>query len=368
MLDHSFSAVAAVSARAGFGVAALAVCLLGTSTMLPGASVLAASVGQLYGAQVSVDPQLTEPDEAAMSAAMGGVLVKLTGRRDIAAQPAAQSLMARAGDFLQQHGFAEQGQMFIGFDALSLREAVLASGLAFWGEDRPLVMVWLALDSPAQGRILVGADDRTGVRLALERDAQRRGLPIVLPLLDSEDLAAVSFADVWGRFAEPLERAAERYNADALLVGRASADASGRLFVRWRWYEGQRSDEWQGGLGSGIDTVADRLSQRFASVASAGLDQVSVSVSNLTSMYGYARVTSFLQRLSLVEDVSVTSVYGDQVSFSVATRGERAKLHRQIRSSGFLSSPSGQSFDYTYAGREGGQRLPGDRVGADSRQ
>src|SRR5262245_61670882 len=114
---------------------------------------------------------------------MVAVLGKLSGRLDTATDPRVADLLASPASYVQQTGYTEQGQLRVGFDARTLRTWMLARGLPVWGDDRPLVMLWLAIDLEGD-RAIVGADDESGVQATLAKVAGERGLPLQLPLLE----------------------------------------------------------------------------------------------------------------------------------------------------------------------------------------
>src|SRR5690606_25504380 len=118
------------------------------------------------------------------------------------------------------------------FNAARVSQALAQRNRPVWGPERPLTLLWVAFDDGFGERVLLGAND-AGVaagsplaellqttRAELAAAADERGLPIALPLLDLEDLQALTFTDVWGGFEEPIRAASARYGADSILIGR----------------------------------------------------------------------------------------------------------------------------------------------------
>ena len=90
------------------------------------------------------------------------------------------------------------------------------AGLPVWRANRPTVVAWVVLDDGSERRIL-GAESTHPAIEALRSRARERGVPLRLPLLDLQDLSAVSFTDVWGGFEEGIVAASARYRADAAI-------------------------------------------------------------------------------------------------------------------------------------------------------
>ena len=145
----------------------------------------------LYGATVPV----TDTQQAAQQA-MREVLVRLTGSRDAATDPALAGLVSGAHQYVQMQRATTSGATQVLFDSNMLRDAIGAAGRTVWNPDRPLI--WIAL--PA------GAAD--SLRPRLQAAAAARGLPVVF----ASDAAADSLQ-----------------NADATLTAARHAGAAATL-------------------------------------------------------------------------------------------------------------------------------------------
>jgi len=308
----------------------------------------AVSVPDLYEAEVPVESQSAVEHADAVRQALAAVLVRVTGRPGMAADPALSGLLEKAENFVQQSGYTADDMLRVGFDGAALRDALLDAGQPVWGSERPATVLWLAFDSGAGRRTLIGADSDSDVVELLESIATLRGVPLVLPLLDSEDLSRVSFSDVWGNFDEALLAASERYGADAVLVGRAARASDGRMLVRWtQHFRGQR-DEWRGSLEDGIQRAADRYAETFAPAGDRTLRALRIDVAGIDGLRAYGAVSQFLEGLTLVQSVGVEEVNGDTIVFRVALRGEPATLDRAISLGRMLEPVADGSADLSY--------------------
>lgn len=308
----------------------------------------AATVRDLYVATVPLATRTPDPPPEAVRAALAAVLVKLSGRRDVVYEPRAIELLADAQRYVQQTGFTASGELRVGFEPAALRQYMLASGLPLWGDDRPAVLLWLAVDVTGAERTIIGSDDELGVQDALKKIAGERGLPLQFPLLDAEDLARLQFGDVWGGFDEALLEASARYGVDAVLIGRATGPALDQLTVDWRLLHAGDVEEWQGSLFDGVERTADVLASRYASVSAGAAQAMRVSVTGIDSGQAYGRLLAYLRGLTLVSEVRVERVAGERVEVTLTTMAEPDKLARQLELSGFLSSSRTGSLDYAY--------------------
>lgn len=311
----------------------------------------------LYTATLPVPDQSAEARAAAVAAAFEQVLVKMTGQRDVAARPEAQALLASPGRYLAAFRYEQetitdpetgesldQTLLQARFDAQAMARAVREAGLPLWGDERPATLVWLALEDGRQ-RVLLSAgltDNPEGFGSealeVLQAAADARGIPLVLPLLDSQDRARVAYADVAGGFAERILAASERYGADAVLVGRVLR--TGQVWSgRWQLLEtGQTPSQWENrapaldeALRGGINPVADAFAARFALqvVAGAG-SQVDLRIDGVDSLAAYARVLEYLEKLTPVQSLAVRQVSDQELVLLLVLRGDVSHLERAL--------------------------------------
>src|ERR1700730_13238003 len=170
----------------------------------------------------------------ALQNAMRQALVRATGRRESADDPAFASVIAEAPKYVRSYGKGPRGESQVVFDAPALEQAIGTVGRSVWDHVRPFTLVVLV---PPRNR--AGED---AARAELERVAAERGLPIsLLPLTVVDGDGNLLTA------APPLQ-SAQRYGGDEILVGRGDGAApdSG---LQWTLYTRSTSESWNGPLG-----------------------------------------------------------------------------------------------------------------------
>ena len=187
----------------------------------------AESLGDLY----SVSVPYAGDNEAAFRQAMRDVLVRVTGRGDAPDLENLAPLVAQASRYVKSFRRAPGNMLAVTFDGAAIEDAVDASGLAFWDNERPVTLVWLALDRGGNRRALVAANDTSAEKTRMDTDAARRGLPLVWP--DAGDDLVRAMQQAWSGNHDALRDAARRYGADGVLVGRARQSAAGGYSVEW---------------------------------------------------------------------------------------------------------------------------------------
>jgi len=313
------------------------------------AAASAARVTDLYAAQVPVEAGITRNLSESFDHAVRAVLVKVTGRRGITDDLVVMDQFTVAQRYVQQHRTNSDGSLWVLFDQVAIRRTLDGIGQPVWGEERPTTLVWLVMDNGKGTRDILAAESgiererdlfevsssggdpeqQAAVSEIMQTTAGERGLPLVLPLVDSEELDIVSISDVWGGFTESLVLASQRYGVDAILVGRARVQTLERARVRWTLMLGDERYDWEGDIASGPDRVADFFAARFAT-SSSTLGQMQLRVDGVDSLEDYGRLSRYLSSLDVIEEYSVERIADQTVIFSLQVRGDINRLTRSI--------------------------------------
>ena len=254
--------------------------------MLLAAPVMAEDVPGLFEAEVPVESQDRELRDAAIQAALQQVLVRVSGRQMVLTVTGIEAALEQANRYVQQFRYRERENaasgeassqvLWVRFDKRAIEQLLHDNRLPVWGRTRPATLVWLVVDD-RQKRQLLSNDMQTPAREILERQAELRGIPLRLPLMDLADRSVVGVSDVWGNFEDNLLQASARYQPEAVLVGRVFKTYANNWNARWTLYQDGRRQDWTAsgeGLGDaiqpGISQLADQLAARFARVGQDG--------------------------------------------------------------------------------------------------
>ncbi|WP_455223526.1 DUF2066 domain-containing protein [Kaarinaea lacus] len=313
--------------------------------------VQAAIVQGLYESEKLVSSQSKSQREEAMKNALTEVLAKVSGRPDVGTLPNIQGALEKPANYVQQYRYqkipdkgylsseAARGSqiLWLRFDEKAVNKLLQKSNLPVWGRTRPSTLIWLAVEQDG-ARFLIGSNSREEIRYALDSEAGRRGVATVLPLLDVEDQQKLTFADVWNNSQEPIFQASQRYQAEAILVGRMSLSANDSWQGRWVLYEGGQGLSWnaQGTsagqlLDTGILGTLEILGSRYAQVYDgSGTGVFDIAIVNVKSLDQFARVSEYLQSLEQVQNVYTTHVDNNSVSYRLDIRGNSKGLIQTI--------------------------------------
>jgi hypothetical protein len=252
----------------------------------------------------------------------------------------------------------------VNFDPVNVERLIRESGLPVWGKERPSTLLWLAVQSGRE-RSVMGGDSDPAVLAFVERAAERRGIPVLLPLMDLEDRSRVTFADFLGGFEENILVASQRYGADAVLIGSLAQRPSGS----WRGRFTLRSEGlWEtrelnaGSVGalieSAIGFTAEELARQYSfSAQTLGETLVELQVAGIAALGDYARVLAYLSDLSPVSSVQVKRLSTEGVRYVLAVRGGRSDLQKVIALGNVLEQETTPPWDPRTAQENGAVAL-----------
>ena len=321
----------------------LVVCLLLALPLATGAI----EFDSLYTVQVPIDPRDPGAQEKAFASAVNEVLIRVTGSTAAAESPALLDMFTDPVRFVRRFKRGPDNSLVVTLDGTAIETMLRRAGTTIWGSERPLTVVWLAVDWGQGEREIVASDDpgrapaasrsidrNRLLRERVQRIAAIRGLPIAFPLLDAEDLVNIEFSDIWGGFDDRLLLASDRYAAESVLVGRIRPDTL--QAHRWTWYFGNARQNWTGEPEDVVNRLADSLAAQFAFSGNAPLETISLTISGVASLNAYGELERYMASLSVVDGYEIDYVTGDRVRYRVQVRGGADRLSGALELSSML--------------------------------
>jgi hypothetical protein len=283
----------------------------------------------LYTGEALVASQDSAERERAVGPALAQVLVKVSGDPRVGQHPGIDAELAQAAALMLRFGYRQEPTSVAGqasnrlwlqaeFDRAGVDALLARAGVAQWGTERPLTLVWLVIDD-GRAKTIASASQVAALG-ALTGAAQQRGIQVQLPAVDSEDLSRIGPEELWSGGGEKAYAAAQRYGARAALVARLAHSGTGWT-GRFTLVDSGGSSDWSASyldsssvLAAGANGLADRLAQRF-SIAPG--DRVvadhHVVVEGVDGPSDYGRVLDYLGGMTAVGAVFPEGAEGDRL-------------------------------------------------------
>ncbi len=320
-------------------------------------AVMAIEVTDLYQGIVPVESRDNVRErQQAFNEALRQVLLKITGNSTIYNQPLIRRALTNADDYVETwsyrtvtstrgeddtSGEAPGIELTVTFFEPEVLALLDSAGIPLWPRNRPYTLVWLVIQDELGGRQLVGSSSRDNLDILsmLESGAQRRGLPVLLPILDFEDLRAVSTNDVWNMDTERLLAASARYQSESVLVIRLFRTLAGDVLGRSNYlfrnqvFELELFEESVETLvEQSIALAVDELSAYYAVLLS-GTDssmEVNLTVNGITSAEDYASLLGYIAQLTDVNEHHIVRVKDQTIQLKLVTGGQLRQLVETI--------------------------------------
>ena len=313
--------------------------------LLTSSALYGVEVENLYVAEVPVASQSTADLARAARSGMLRVLVRACGSSGVVDNEMVIRESAHPEQYYYQYSYlrndlgsgtmGETSQLLqVHFEPNAIARLLRDAGYPVWGSNRPSTLVWLAIENKT-GRFLLSDHSSDDFVALLTAESRRRGLPLLLPLLDLEDEANITTAAVWGGFQGRVDIASQRYAPDAILSGRLYQGPDGEWSGYWfyktdrDWFAFENLSIHASDVVAGVvDRLADALASKYAIDSTRG--QIQLRVEGISSLSDYVAVSQYLRNLAPVLDVAVDEVKGPEILFNQQMQGQIEQLMEVI--------------------------------------
>ena len=317
----------------------------------------AVKVSGLYQATISVSDESVSKRRIALKQALGKVLVKVTGDRNIKKSMSASLLFERSERFVQQYRYHQAtnkwgqkkgtSELWVQFDKNTLNEALKTYGVTIWGKERPSILVWIVYQKD-ESRFFVNLEESSEYLNILENRAAARGVRLLFPLLDLQDNSQISVTDVWGDFTDPILKASKRYQSDAVLTGKFIQILPTLWQSKWSVYFDEQMINWTSQsdiadivLEEGIDELVDKLVSYYVNTGEKITEVIELLVNDIDSLDKYAQTFSYLKSLQSVSATNVKRVSSTYVVFELTSDRGSDGIYQEIALEKILGSVEG---------------------------
>ena len=267
----------------------------------------------LYQGETPVPDQSADARVAALGRTLLDVAVKVSGDVNAASN---RTIIAAAGSpekYMQRYEYRqeivrEDGKPTIklylkgSFHAPSIGQLLRNAGLGAWGNDRPIVNMFLF-----EGDSDISAESAR----ALQEQASRRGMNLRFP-------GGVSAADLNEQTAASLANASQN-----VVLGRIGAT----LWLS----DGRTTEKLSTNTLNGLsDRIASQLIRRSAALSNAPPEEIVTDIVGVRSAQDYGRVLKYLSALSGVKKLSVTGAQQDTLRLLLNVQGGASRIAQTV--------------------------------------
>jgi len=338
------------------GVNAAFICIFLSLFVSP---VGAIEVEALYQGTVSVESrQDARERNRAFGNALRQVLLKVTGNSAIFSNTGIRRALANADDYVDTWSYrtvsfdktaaelpvsedSNNIELDVSFFEPQIQALLEESAIPFWPENRPYTLVWAVVENELGDRQLAGdgVGESEEVQRIMEGEADRRGLPLLFPIMDFEDRQAISVDRIWELDEESLALASRRYQSESVLAMRIFRTIGGEVVAKSSYlfrdqvftrdaFEEPLTDF----IGQSVDMAAYELAGYYGILLSGTQSrmEVNLTVNGIRSVEDYAGLLGYVNELTDVSEYQVASVNNETIQLRLSTGGQIRQLVETI--------------------------------------
>lgn len=316
----------------------------------------------VYEAEVPVNSQTDADRAGALARALGQVLAKMSGDRQVTSRPGVAQMLRDAGqyvrsyDYRQDRGTSASGapsyrmMLVARFDGDQVEGLAAALGLPVWAQPRPKPVLWLAIDD-GSGPRLVGLQQSNAARPALDK-AIERGYRLGLPAGGAAEQALVGA--IWRLDTAAVARASARYAPPMQLIGKLYRGSGGGWVADWVFVDnGRELNRWttrendaRRAMAGGAEGAADALVRRYAKALPSGAPGVHrVIVHGVNSADDWLRVSASLQGHPMLRAIRPVRASNDRIELDLDLATGLAGFNRLLGADAALQPLSASPVD-----------------------
>jgi hypothetical protein len=278
--------------------------------------------------------------------ALQQVLIKVSGSDRIIQSGKIRNQLPQADQLVQSYTYitnpGPNGQnstlLQVQFYPQAIKQLLQQAGAKTWNNQRPLVLILLALQTSSD-RVLINNNPNEATASALQNNANRRGLPILLPMMDLQDMQTVTVDDIWQLDPNAAVIAAKRYGANNIVEAKMYADNNDQWHGQWLFLT--KTQNLHGSVQGNnqnqvitkmIDQVTDSMTtQQVITEKNSNLpQQLTLHITNVNGLDDYADILKYLKSLSPVTAAEVTDISPNGLVVSVTANGGAQALDAAI--------------------------------------
>jgi len=306
----------------------------------------------LYTVTLPTESRSPQSRIEATRKALQKVLIRVTGQRLDKDSARLTPLFENPERHVIRYGFVSQSlnsdmkdqTLEVSFDPESILQLIKSSNLPVWEGKRSQTIAWIIMETDDGSSFFLHEKPLHSEETSTENDvlltqADTRGIPLIVPLLDLHEREQIPAALIAGLFRDEIVQASKRYDADAILVGRLSQQATGKWQGTWRLWD-QENETFMGNeasntetlLAEAIDWIADQMSSLYAIDGSDKKPHIHwVQIDHINSIDIYTQVLNYFKQIKSISRIQVARVHDHSMMIAIEGNVNREQLFRLIQ-------------------------------------
>jgi hypothetical protein len=255
--------------------------------------------------------------------------------------PAVKSKLASANSIVETYSYSNNDQnllfLKVKFNRKSIQQILSNTKQALWGEERPLLLVWLDIVNNKGSDILSNNSNNT-INTSLQDNAKRLGLPIMLPAMDLQDINDISNHDIEQLNLAAIKSASKRYNVNTILTGFLYQSLANNWQSNWSLLINGEIIHWHINgkdvnqiLTTVTNNTAGELAARLAVLSNSDVHtQLKIMVMGIRDLKQYADVIKYLHSVNGITQIKLLTIGPNYITLQITSLDDQEKLANAI--------------------------------------
>ncbi|MGL5291075.1 MAG: DUF2066 domain-containing protein [Vibrionaceae bacterium] len=310
----------------------------------------------LYQVRVNLAQTKDALELQAKPQAFQEVLVRVSGNKKIVDDPQVAKILAKPAPYINDVSVAQESSGRVAtfnFDEKKIQTLLSQLQAHYWPLPRQEVLFWVI---NAEDKSILWEQSAAEQVELLKKAGIKRGLPVVLPLGDIDDLSVINARDVWDNFNPIIGKASARYAIASWAVVKVFADK-----IEWSFYpdgleqSAPLQNSAQGVDLSSFEKLIDEIADHYFSTSAIVLSdavherEYLLQVSGITAAAEIFKLESSLKQMGSVASAQLRAIQKDEVSFTVKLVTSQAQFTSELALNANLQALPSEELAPTFA-------------------
>lgn len=291
-----------------------------------------------------------EAEELARRVAMERVILKATGDEASLNNEMIKKGIRQNQRYISQMSYADNTKkptLKLSFSPQQIQALLSQAQIPYWPPERENLLVWIVEETGYERNVLWVHSSQQAIG-ELSRFSNQRGLPVILPTGDMQEVVEVKSSALWGDFRQDIAQASARYtSADAVLVVKLQGESQRN--IRWTLYDDKpkyiaeagvvaTTGEISGSLSQVMEQLVEQLGLYYAQKRATKVNtttakdalQVYAQFEEVMDAKAFFKLETAINQLSSVASVELDEVKADKVRFKINLLTNAEDFNRQI--------------------------------------
>ena len=305
----------------------------------------AVTVDNLSDVDIAVQSQSLQQRNHAFRAGLKQIIFKHVGERSVFDNQQIKAALRSPSKLMNQFSYFRKNEKLylkVQFSESKVIQLLRTAQVPIWGKNRPLTIAWIAFDDENSSALESDSSNNEFIK-AFKGKAEKAALPIVLPILDFDEVTNVSVSDVKGSFVNQLQQLNQRYDVEyytLIVVDKLNGAFHFQLKLFPQNQQGVLRPIFQlKGEAKGIELLAtdivkplvEYFSKEYSVTANTLTSKITLEFIDVNSLPEAIEIERYINSLTTVKSAHISGLENNTLSISLDLYGNEQDMLKLLK-------------------------------------